>query len=278
MKNRLVILVLLIALCTASKSAMAEYLSPGEVVAIGGGSLLLYGLGLRANGFDSSKISLINDPFPGEESIQRFLGGRYYKGKSNFLDSRLGSIVTPATGAVLLTAMDAAWPAENNGKDFSQDLFLYVSGLLATRGLTDLAKAAVARPRPYMKIAFGENENYSEKGFSYDYNSFFSGHASSSFFVATFLNKHTRWIMRRELNDNDYRKWRWMPPTIFYAWSSFVGWSRIHNWKHYLSDVAVGAAAGWLIGELFYSFNGKKEKDADNSFSGHTIFRISLTF
>jgi membrane-associated phospholipid phosphatase len=247
------------------------------VAAIGGGSLLVYGSGLWFNSFDSSKKSLINNPFAGEISIQKFLGGRYHKGKSNFLDSRFGSAVTPVTGAMLLASMDISWPAENKGKGLSQDLFLYLSGLLATRGLTDLAKAAVARPRPYLKMAVDEKTNYSGKGITYDYNSFFSGHVSGAFFVSTFLNKHTRMIMRRELHDDDYRQWRWLPPTIFYTWSSFVGWSRIHAWKHYFSDIAIGALAGWLVGELFYSFNGKNEESNGNAASGQTMFGITLT-
>jgi membrane-associated phospholipid phosphatase len=274
--SKSIIVIILTALCVVSNCLATDYLSSGEVAAIGGGSLLIYGTGLWVNNFDSSKKSLIYNPLPGEKSIQEFLGGRYYDGKSNFLDSRFGSAVTPAVGAILLASMDISWPAENRGKGLSQDLFLYLSGLLATRGITELSKAMVARPRPYIKmIPEGRGILYG-KDFTYDYNSFFSGHASSAFFVSTFLNKHTRMVMRRELNVEDYRRWRWLPPAIFYTWSSFVGWSRIHAWEHYFSDVAAGALVGWLMGELFYSFNDNSEDNNYNNTTEQTLFIISF--
>jgi len=273
-----IVIILAIVLCLISDSAATDYISAGEAAAIGGSSLLLFGAGLWVNNFDSSKNSIIDRSFPGEKSIQQFLGGKYYNGKSNFLDSRFGSAVTPAVGLILLTSMDLSWPAENRGKALSQDLFLYISGLLATRGITNLSKALIARPRPYLSIASDKNTNPSDEGFAYDYNSFFSGHASSSFFVCTFLNKRTRMIMRRELQSNDYRQWRWLPPTILYTWASFVGWSRIHAWKHYISDVAVGALAGWLIGELFYSFNKNSDEIINNSTAGAMLFRFTFKF
>lgn len=277
MNNRLTTAVLLIILWAGVNGAKAEYLSTGEVVAIGGGGLTMFGLGVWSNNFDSSKTSLIYGPLPGEKSAQRFLGGQYYTGKSNFLDSRFGSAVTPITGALLLTSMNVAWPSEKKGKGLSQDLFLFISGLLATRGLTDFAKATAARPRPYIEMISEMNSDCSASSFVYDHNSFFSGHTSGAFFISTFLNKRVRTIMRREMNKNEYREWRWLPPTFFYGWSSFVGWSRIHAWKHYISDVVIGALAGWLMGELFYSFNN----DGDNSGSranGQMLFQITLKF
>lgn len=276
MKTSLITFVLLLMLCAAASGAGDEYLSTGEVVAIGGGSLVIYGSGLWANNFDSTKTSLINGPLPGDRSIQRLLGGQYYQSKGNFLDSRLGSAATPIAGAVLLTSIDIGWPAENGGKGLSQDLFLYLSGLLSTRGVTDLVKSTVARPRPYLEMVSAGSMDYSSKGFAYDHNSFFSGHTSSAFFVATFLNKRVRSTMRREMNQGEYHDWRWLPPAIFYSWSSFVGWSRIHAWRHYFSDVAIGALAGWLVGELFYSFNTSDGDENGDSVNSQMLFRITL--
>ena len=54
---------------------------------------------------------------------------------------------------------------------------------------------------------------------------------------------------------DEYRKYRWVSPAILYSWSAVVGWSRIQAYKHFPSDVAAGAIAGYLLGELFYSFN-----------------------
>jgi hypothetical protein len=40
-----------------------------------------------------------------------------------------------------------------------------------------------------------------------------------------------------------------------YGWAGYVGYSRIKDKKHYLSDVLVGAAAGSLISYFIYDSN-----------------------
>ena len=55
--------------------------------------------------------------------------------------------------------------------------------------------------------------------------------------------------MRQELHAGEYRDYRWAPPTVLFSWASFVGWSRIHAYKHFVSDVMVGAAVGVLPAE-----------------------------
>jgi membrane-associated phospholipid phosphatase len=71
--------------------------------------------------------------------------------------------------------------------------------------------------------------------------------------------------MRRELTSGEYRGWRWAPPAVLYSWAAFVGWSRIHAYDHYFSDVLVGALAGYFLAELFYSFgDGGDDKSAES--------------
>jgi membrane-associated phospholipid phosphatase len=86
--------------------------------------------------------------------------------------------------------------------------------------------------------------------------------------------------MRHELTPSEYDGWNWAPPTILFSWASFVGWSRIHSYKHFFTDVAAGALAGFLVAELFYSFNGvEATSPAASQASGTSpIFYVRLTF
>ncbi len=254
-----------------------EYLSAEEVGAIGTASLVTLFLGNHVRKFDSCKSSLIINPFPLENTIQSWLGGKYYVGKSNFFDSHLGSAVTPVGAGVVLTMVNITYPRSTTSKGVLQDLFLFTSGLAATVGVTILTKGFVARPRPYVR----NDLNFEYKRYTGDFraknSSFFSGHTSSAFFAVTFLNLRVRETMRLKMSRSEYHDWRWASPVLLYSWASIVGWSRIHAYRHYLSDVVVGAVAGWLLAELFYSFSDDLENNDSNGLKTlQTLFRISI--
>ena len=65
-----------------------------------------------------------------------------------------------------------------------------------------------------------------------DYQSFPSGHASVTFAAATVIERHLGW-----------RK-----SVLGYAIASYVAMSRLHDNRHYLSDVVFGAAVGSIAG------------------------------
>jgi membrane-associated phospholipid phosphatase len=65
-----------------------------------------------------------------------------------------------------------------------------------------------------------------------DHQSFPSGHASVTFATATVIERHLGW--RKSL--------------LGYAVASYVAMSRIHDNRHYLSDVIFGAAVGSIAG------------------------------
>ncbi len=244
--------ILLLALCLPATAAERNYLDTAPALLIPIGSIGCLRLGSWVSNIDSSKSSLIRGTLPGEARIQYWLAGTPTATRSNFLDSRTGSALTPTVCLTMLLAADLAWPQDETLRDAGQDLLLYVSGLIATKGITDLHKGLFARPRPLLHLYPELAAKRQHSDWSYDHHSFFSGHASGSFFAATFLNLRLRQIMRQELTGKEYRDWRWLSPTLLYGWASFVGWTRIHAYKHYLSDVLVGAATGWLIAELFY--------------------------
>ncbi|HEX2897336.1 MAG TPA: phosphatase PAP2 family protein [candidate division Zixibacteria bacterium] len=233
-----------------------EYLSAGEVAAISAASVGIAYIGVHVKSSAHDNKSLIHGPILFDTQLQRFLGGACSEAKSNFLDNSVGSAATPVVFGTILLASDLSWPpTDDKGKMAAQDMFLFGSGLLATKGITSLAKGLVARERPLLCLEPGIAEMRRQIDTAYDRNSFFSGHASSAFFSAVYLNKRLRSIMRHELSPNDYDGWSWAPPTLLFSWASFVGWTRIHAYKHFFTDVAAGALAGFLVAELFYSFN-----------------------
>ncbi len=257
-----------------------EYLSAGEIAAVGGSSVALLGISVAANRFDSTRQPMISGLLPGEESIQRWLGGEPKSGKRNFLDDRTGSLITPVALALTLTAANLNWPRHDRAQETAQDLFLYTSGLVATKGVTGLAKGLIGRKRPLPYFAPGLVSYANEDEWRFDQQSFFSGHTSSSFFAAAYVNLRMRTIMRAELTPEDYRKWRWAPPTLLFGWGSFVGLSRIQAYRHYLSDVLVGAAVGAALAELFFALNDSPNvaNDTRDNSPAPLLLRLSYRF
>jgi membrane-associated phospholipid phosphatase len=271
--------IFLAVICMCNAGWCEEYLSAEEMAAIGAGSAGLLYIGETALEIDSSRFCT-DPPNRFDRAMLHFLAGEYHEGRTNFLDSDFGSVLTPAINGITLTLANLTWPQHSSGKDAAQDLYLYLSGLAVTKGITNLSKGIFARHRPltclYPEIAAGRETSDQ----NYDYHSFFSGHASSSFFSATFLNHRLRTIMRQRLSGSDYRDWRWAPPAALFGWATFVAWSRMQCYKHYFTDVVAGAAAGYLIGELFYYFarEDNVRRGRGGTSDQPTLFRITIRF
>ncbi|MFQ5499763.1 MAG: phosphatase PAP2 family protein [Candidatus Zixiibacteriota bacterium] len=269
--------------CSSSVAAAdRDYMSAGEVALTSGGTVALGLFGTYVKKVDSTDSKLIRGPLPLERRLQETLGGRYEPGKSYFLDNTRGSIITPAMSALVLGGANLTWPQEKAGKDVTQDMFLFVTGLAATKGLTDLVKGTVGRPRPLVSLQPDLAALRKETDYSYDHQSFFSGHTSGAFFAVTFLNKRLRTILRQRSSIQTYRNWRWAPPTLLFGWGAVVAWSRVHAYKHFPSDVLAGAIAGALMAELFYSFGNDIVRDGSKAGSAQAassyLLRVNIKF
>lgn len=100
-------------------------------------------------------------------------------------------------------------------------------------GLIDLAaKAIIGRNRP----SISDNQYVFEPfSFSYNKTAFPSGHTTLAFAYST--------VIAKEYN-NFFWKFGW------YSLAAMVGYARIYNEQHWLSDVLMGAALGYFIGEF----------------------------
>jgi len=115
---------------------------------------------------------------------------------------------------------------------------LGVKAFIITGIFTQAAKFAFQRHRPYTT-----DNPFIFEGFwgNYKNDSFFSGHTSSFFAIATIIAC-------------EYKDKKLIPPLI-YTLAGLASLSRIHDNKHWASDVFVGAVVGCSIGKLIYSHN-----------------------
>lgn len=130
---------------------------------------------------------------------------------------------------------------------FMVALVLFTFGF--TLFLTELTKDFVGRLRPNNAGELADLIRVLQKPTTF---SFFSGHASSSFAITTFvvlsLRKYTKWIL------------------LVFIWPLLFVMSRIYVGVHYPSDILVGAGVGVLIALLFYNLSRMLSKRLPGSF------------
>jgi membrane-associated phospholipid phosphatase len=96
-----------------------------------------------------------------------------------------------------------------------------IEATILAEAIVQGAKRVIRRDRPL------NDDGTKQKGFSMP-----SGHATVTFAAATVLQQHLGY--------------KWAIPTYLVA--SYVAVSRLHDNRHYASDVAMGAATGIIIG------------------------------
>lgn len=134
---------------------------------------------------------------------------------------------------------------------FLQTSEALIESEIITAVMTEGLKISVGRKRPN-----GHNSRFNS--------SFPSGHVSASFALATTFQSMYGYKVGIPL----------------YAFSSFVGLSRISDNKHFLSDVFFGAALGTAVGMGVTSIhkNGKKSKLSIMPYSDGSIAGLALAF
>lgn len=132
----------------------------------------------------------------------------------------------------------------------------FLFGGAVSQSLTDLAKFTIGRPRPnFLSVCApvscngyipqinctGYHRNVTESRLS-----FYSGHSSFGMYCMLFLALYVQARMQG--------KWtRLVRPTIQFflvAFSLYVGYTRVSDYKHHWSDVVVGLLQGALIAVL----------------------------
>ena len=119
----------------------------------------------------------------------------------------------------------------------------YASALTTTVGVTVILKESVTKTRP-----------------NGDPHSFPSGHTSTAFSTAAFLQN----------------RYGWHYGVPGYAIATFVAWSRVDSDNHYWEDVVAGATIGAVSSFYFTTRFGEKAQTNIKLMPGEVFARISL--
>ena len=167
-------------------------------------------------------ISLTRIASSQDEAVRTWVQETRPLGATSVVGARSPPFLLGGTAAVLVGWALAA-PEEEAARRRWKHLEIFAVSQAVTAGLTDLLKVTTWRRRP-------------DGGNSL---SFPSGHTSSAYAWATF-------VWRRY-------GWQWGLPA--YAFAAFVGFSRIQDDRHWLSDVLAGALLGvsvtYVVDELY---------------------------
>jgi len=153
-----------------------------------------------------------------------FVGGWYFKGLMEH-NNRAKQTALNATTAILINAF-----------------------------LVNTVKLMMNRTRPPQNVGPAADESFNPFEDNNLHDSFYSGHTSTAFAVATVFAK-------------EYREYKWAP-YLAYGLASSAGISRIYLQKHWLSDVAAGALIGYYIGSVV---NKGKFPNTGLSFNSSTV-------
>lgn len=210
---------------------------PADALLVGGavaGALAVRALAAPPDGLTGGRISDCRGPEPSlpgiDAGLRRQLVAKTARGRARA--SRVSDVTLAASVAY---PYGVALGAGGEGSD----LLVATGSLLATAALTDATKRFFNRPRPYAQ--FCEPSGREDLQRPDAHRSFFSGHTSKAFAgaVAAGSLAHYRGLPNEG--------WIWAAGLTT---ATTTGVLRIVADKHYATDVAVGAAAGALMGWL----------------------------
>ena len=192
---------------------------------------------------DEADDQLSLRPLAIDHQISRSLGRN---GEGELVGSRLhpaGIQRTIFLGHLGIVAfLDIATGASITSRDYETPL-VFAKAMMYTYGITEITKNWVKRNRPDGS----------------DNRSFFSGHVSGSFAMSAFVYREVSdaidGMEAAERSTPVRMLLKGVSFTAAYGWATYVGYSRIHDRRHYFSDVLVGAAVGTVIGNLLYDLH-----------------------
>ncbi len=168
-------------------------------------------------------------------SLDRTVIGNHNSDADLASDITLGlSVAAP----VALSYWDAGW-----SQAFIEDMVVYAEVMSLNGALTAMTKVTHQRPRP---------ETYSGERGKSGYQSFYSGHASSTFAALSMASM--TWSLRHP----DSSFWPWLISGVV---GTSVALERVAAGKHFYSDVAIGAAMGTFIGVTIPWLHIRGERD-----------------
>lgn len=244
---------------------LVESFSPLELGAIGG-LVLANALSLAFEAeIAAAREPAIGDPWSWDREIsdalwrgpEAALAGRWLGG----VPDDVGYVVAPLA-AFGFYGVETAWlyasgRSATGDRNADHELLALAEAYGATMLTTQLAKLGIGRERPLWALDRAPPGTPRDEEATL---SFFSGHSSSSFCLASFVWRDlSDWLVAERLADasSAARLWagRVLPAVVLYGAAGTVALSRIIDRKHYFSDVVVGSAVGAAFGHLFYALH-----------------------
>jgi hypothetical protein len=127
-------------------------------------------------------------------------------------------------------------------KDLRKTALLSLESWLTAGAFVLGMKAVLGRARPYTGL---DANHFQPFTFESGFHSFPSGHAASAFAVAAVIADQTDFIL---------------VDVLAYSMSTLTALARVHESKHWPSDVFIGAALGHFIGKKICSLHREKVK------------------
>lgn len=193
------------------------------------------------------------------------LAGRY--SESADLASDIGSVFAIAP----LVVGGIAWhDGSSTGGEFATFTLMFFQAIGIGNGLNLALRSLEIWPRPYMYSESGEGRKKAENAKSEAYGSFFSGHTTAAFTVATFTDQ---WF-RTAYPNSPYKG---IMRASAYSLATIESVLRIAAGKHYFTDVLVGALVG--TGVSIGILEMHKKRDEKYSFwVGPGVAGVTLRF
>ncbi|HEX7502492.1 MAG TPA: phosphatase PAP2 family protein [Acidobacteriota bacterium] len=145
-----------------------------------------------------------------------------------------------------------------------------LEAMLHSTVVAQFSKYVSGRQRPFVEngadnwIGLWGSGKYIGTSRSTDFTSFFSNHVAVAFSLATVIAAQ-------------YREHRWVP-WVCYTLAGLEGISRLVEYRHWLSDVLIGATVGFVIGKLVVRNHRKRRMLNPTLTAGPGGLSIGLVF
>lgn len=143
-----------------------------------------------------------------------------------------------AFGVAPLALAGYSWyRGDADGHDFGAFTLMFAEAIALQNALNQIVRSSQLWPRPYIYAKSGKGAEKAKEAHGEAYGSFYSGHASAAFTVATFTGE---WFSEIYPNSK-YKALVWASS---YTLAAGVGILRVVAGKHYPSDIIIGALMG----------------------------------
>uniref|UniRef100_A0A0K0FUA6 AcidPPc domain-containing protein n=1 Tax=Strongyloides venezuelensis TaxID=75913 RepID=A0A0K0FUA6_STRVS len=161
----------------------------------------------------------------------------------------------------------------------------YLVGITSNMVFMEITKLVIGRKRPFFMDVCKPSVGYTSCESKFDYitsydclgedeelikvveMSFFSGHASYSFFVATFL---CIYLQIRFLKQNNLKLFTYLMQFVLVSYASVISYSRVtehwHHWSDVLTGMIVGSSFAYIIIFKVAEISSNDLKEENNRF------------